>query len=78
MVKQKFEFEVYRINVMQAEPTLFAEMNKPVKTDQDIVAILEHAIEPDFKVTFSGSKNVFEWAMRGFCQYHHTRTDGVG
>ena len=76
MTKRLFEFEVYRINLMQTEPMLFNEMDKPVKNDQDIVAILKHTIEPNFKATSSGSKNTFEWAVRGFCQYYHTRKDG--
>jgi len=73
MTKRQFEFELYRINLVQAEPMLFDDMNKPAKSDEDIIAILERAVRPAFKVTFSGTRNTFEWAVRDFCHYHHLR-----
>jgi len=71
MTKQWFEFELYRINIYQTGPTLFEEINKPIETDSDIVAILRHAVQPKFKTVFSSRKNTFEWAVRDFVQYHH-------
>lgn len=76
MAKRKFEFELYRINLVQAEAMLFDDMNNPVKTDQDIHKILAHAVQPAFKALFKGPKNTYEWALRDSVQYHHDRKDG--
>lgn len=76
MAQRQFDFELYRINIVQAELTLFPDMNKSIKTDQDIVDILKHATKPEFKMAFSGPKNTFEWAIRDFVQYPHGRGDG--
>jgi len=69
MGKRRFEFELYRINLTQAELMLFEEMNKPISHKKDIVAILKHAVQPQFAAEFSGTKNTFMWAVRDFVQY---------
>jgi len=60
MPKKLFEFELYRVNLVQNPPMLFEDMNKPVKLDQDIASILKHAAQPTFKSAGHGSKNDFE------------------
>lgn len=76
MAKRQFEFELYRVNLVQAEAMLFEDMNKPVRTDQDIRSILEHATQPQFTALFSGTKNTFQWAVRDFVEYEHQRDEG--
>jgi len=66
MANRFFNFEVYRINLVQAEPGLFEEMNQPISSDQDITTIVKHAVTPDYKALFSGPKNTFEWVLRDF------------
>ena len=73
MTKQYFEFELFRINIIQGEPYLFHEMNKTIKTDEDIIAILKKATLPKYKIGISGHKHTFEWAVREFCEYFHER-----
>lgn len=75
MAKRVFEFELYRINLVQAEATLFEEKNKPIKTNH-IREVLEHAVQPDFKVVAKGHKNTFEWAVRDSVQYGTGRENG--
>lgn len=76
MRNQLFEFELYRINLVQAELTLFEQMNKMLKSDADIIEVLRHAVKPDFKAVFSGPKNTFEWVLRDFTHYPHQYKNG--
>jgi len=69
MAKRQFEFELYRLNVVQGELLLFEDMNKPISDDQDIAAILKHSVQPRFTAEFSGQKNTFRWAVRDFTHY---------
>ncbi len=72
---QSFEFELYRLNLVQEPPLLFKELNRPVYSDDSIVSILKHAQLPDIKIVFAGSKNTFEWVVREFVRYHHNISD---
>lgn len=76
MAKRRFDFELYRINLIQAEPSLFDKANNPIITDADIAAVLENATLPKYTIEFSGRVNSFQWALRDFLQYAHDRSDG--
>ncbi len=75
MAKRQFEFELYRVNLVQAEAMLFEEMNKSVRTDKDIIAILQRAVQPSFSPAYSGPRSTFRWAVRDFQRYPHERPD---
>lgn len=73
MAKRYFEFELYRINIVQEEPNLFKEMSKAITSDEDVVKLLEKAASPKYKIVVSGKRRTFEWAVREFYEYFHER-----
>lgn len=75
MARQNFEFELYRINIVQEDPYLFREMNKAIANDKDILKILKHATSPAYKKSVEGKKNTFEWDIREYNEYYHERSD---
>lgn len=75
MVKRCFEFELYRMNIVQEEPFLFKELSRSITSDEDILKVLEKATQPDYKTVVSGKRHTFEWAVREFCEYFHERKD---
>jgi hypothetical protein len=66
--EKRFEFEIYRLNVVEGDPTLFGQ-NRRFKGDQDILEILHRATGPEFKGTTSGKRATYQWAVRDYTEY---------
>ena len=75
MVSKDFEFETYRLNVIQGETFLFEGLGKPIKTDMDFIKILEHSVSSGFDQENAGKKNIFRWSVRDFCRFYHLRKE---
>ncbi len=75
-MERNFEFELFRINIIKGERTLFDSHFKRIKKDNDIVTILKASIDPEIKQDDPGKKNLFEWVVRDFCKYSSSTSTG--
>ncbi len=71
MARNLFEFDVYRLNVVEGDRTLFEQNNSVCGSDKDIMKILNTAIQPDVKYIIEGKRAKYEWTMRNYevCDY---------
>jgi len=65
MASNNFEFEIYRLNIIEGEPHLFNK--KTYQNDDNILQILEQSTKPKYKVTIEGKKATYEWSLREYC-----------
>lgn len=77
MAQKRFEFEIYRLNVVEGEPTLFDAQRHSYRGDQDILKILSQAVGPVFKDTTSGKRATYRWAVREFVEYEGENGEAV-
>ena len=68
---QHFHFELYRLNIVDTDP-LFPDFNQAIRSDDQILAVLEKATEPDFDFTEETKKAEYKWSLRQFTDYGQT------
>jgi hypothetical protein len=66
---QHFQFELYRLNIVDTSDPLFPEFGRRIGLDEQILAILENAASPDFDFTEETKKAKYKWSVRQFTDY---------
>lgn len=69
MADRPFEFELYRMNLIEKEPTIFHQELRGIRADNDILRVLEQATKPDYLAATQGPRATYKWALRAFCDY---------
>jgi hypothetical protein len=68
MTIQQFHFELYRINIVDNDE-MFPDFGKKMRTDEQILSVLEKASSAEFDTTEETSKAEYKWSIRGFTDY---------
>ena len=69
MAKRQFEFELYRLNVVTGDRSLFEQHLKPFDDDNDILRTLQQATKPALDETTAGKRTTYEWALRDYVEF---------
>lgn len=65
MREQSFQFDLYRLNIVDDE-ALLDFMGKPIRSDADIQKLLSHACSADFDQPNETPKFALKWSLRQF------------
>ncbi len=74
MPSRPFIFEIYRLNIVDEEPTLFT-INSAhyLRTNHDIISVLRAAADSQFDLTNEIRRNTFTWSLREYAEYELER-----
>lgn len=65
---QHFQFELYRLNVVDTDP-IFPDFGERIRSDEQILTVLQGADSPDFDFTEETKKAEYKWSVRQFTDY---------
>jgi hypothetical protein len=68
MAERPLDFHLYRLIVIDGEAA-FDFMGRPVRNDQDIIAVLRQSVEAGLDVTIEAQTNQYKYSMRDFVEY---------
>lgn len=68
MRERQFEFEVYRLNVID-ELDLWTNQLKAIQSDDDIIEVVAKATRAEFDTTTEGRVRRYRWSLRGYRIY---------
>lgn len=68
MATQHFQFELYRLNIVDTDE-LFPDFGQRIRSDQQILTVLSQAASPDFDFTQETKKATYKWGIREFTDY---------
>jgi hypothetical protein len=65
---QHFQFELYRLNIVDPDP-LFPDFGQRIVLDEQILTVLQKATSSDFDFTEETKKAEYKWSVREFTDY---------
>lgn len=65
---QHFQFELYRLNIVDTDP-MFPDFGERIRSDQQILTVLQRATSPNFDFTEETKKAEYKWSVRQFTDY---------
>lgn len=68
MTIQQFNFELYRINIVDNDE-MFPDFGQKLRTNEQILSVLKNATSADFDITDETQKAEYKWSIRGFTDY---------
>ncbi len=65
---QQFQFELYRLNIVDTDP-IFPDFGEKIRSDKQILAVLQKATSSDFDFTEETKKAEYKWSARQFTDH---------
>lgn len=66
MAERPFLFEIYRLNIVDNDVLSFEFMGKNIRSDEQIMSVLETVTGQNYSVTNQAGRSRFEWQVREF------------
>jgi len=66
---QDFQFELYRLNIVDTSDPMFPEFGQRIVLDEQIIDVLQKAASPVFDFTEETKKAKYKWSVRQFTDY---------
>ncbi len=67
MATQHFQFELYRLNIVDTDK-LFPPFGQKIRSDQQILTVLEKATSPEFDLIQETQKAQYKWSLSALAQ----------
>jgi hypothetical protein len=69
MKDRPFIFEIYRLNIVDEEEFTFNFMGRDIRSDNDVLQVLERVTDSAFDRETVSGRNTFKWSVREFTVY---------
>jgi hypothetical protein len=69
MSKTPFQFNLYRLNIVDEDQAMLGFMGDPIRGDADIKRLLKSSVNPDFDSTTENEKTTLKWSLREFIEF---------
>jgi hypothetical protein len=72
MADRPLIFETYRLNIVDTDNLAFDFMGKAIRSDGDILRVLQHSTDNRFDIENVSGRSTFRWSIREFITYEST------
>lgn len=69
MSKTPFQFNLYRLNIVDEDQAMLGFMGDPLRGDADIERLLKSSVDPEFDSTTENEKTTLKWSLREFVEF---------
>lgn len=69
MSKTPFQFNLYRLNIVDEEQSMLGFMGEPLRGDADVERVLRASVNHDFDYTTENEKTTLKWSLREFAEF---------
>lgn len=66
MSERPLLFEIYRLNIVDEDALSFEFMGNPIRTDAQILGVVERVATPDFSAITISGRDVYQWNLREY------------
>jgi hypothetical protein len=71
-VARKFNFDLYRLNIVDIEDLFIPEKSSLLRGDTEIATLVEKSCSPDFDIEQETRNALYKWSLRYFTNYSET------